>query len=158
MRIVLDTNILVRANPRVVRQALARDLLLTIVADGDHTLILSPAILAEARRVLQYPNVQKRWPLSEEEISRYLSALTAAAHVVELPGTAPAIVSDPDDDPILQTAVAGLAQVLCTRDEAFNDIAVHAFSGNHGIRVMNDIDLIHELRRLSEARGGASES
>lgn len=51
MRIVLDTNILVRANPKVSPQGLARDLLLTTVS-GPHTLILSPAIMVEVQRVL----------------------------------------------------------------------------------------------------------
>jgi predicted nucleic acid-binding protein len=38
---------------------------------------------------------------------------------MELPGAIPAVVSDPDDDPIVQTAITGKADVLCTRDEAF---------------------------------------
>lgn len=54
MRVVLDTNILVRANPKVSPQGLARDLLLTIVS-GLHVLILSPAILVEVQRLLTYP-------------------------------------------------------------------------------------------------------
>jgi predicted nucleic acid-binding protein len=43
VRVVLDTNILVRANPKVSPQGLARDLLITIVS-GAHVPILSPAI------------------------------------------------------------------------------------------------------------------
>lgn len=69
MRVVLDTNILVRANPKVSPQGLARDLLLTN-ASGPHVLILSPAILVEVQRVLAYPHVQARWPLTEEAIEQ----------------------------------------------------------------------------------------
>ena len=62
--------------------------------------------------MLQYPHVQKRWLLSAEAISQYLTALEAAAFVVDLPEIMPAIVSDPGDDPTLQTAVLGRADVL----------------------------------------------
>ncbi len=58
------------------------------------------------------------------------------------------IVSDPDDDPILQTAIVGRADVLCTRDEAFRHKAVERVCSAHGIRVLDDSALIQELRRL----------
>jgi putative PIN family toxin of toxin-antitoxin system len=118
VRLVLDTNILVRASPKVSPQGLARDLLLT-AASGPHTLILSSAILVEVQRVLTYPRVQARWPLTSGAIDQYLAFLAAAGALVELPEVSPAVVSDPDDDPILQTAVVGGADVLCTRDEDF---------------------------------------
>ena len=69
MRIVLDTNILVRANPTVSPKGLARDLLLTVLS-GSHVLILSPAILTEIQRVLHYPRVQARWPLTDDAIAQ----------------------------------------------------------------------------------------
>ena len=106
MRIVLDTNILVRANPTVSPLGLARELLLTTVS-GPHTLILSAPILVEVRRVLNYPHVQARWPLTQEAIEQYLHFLEAAGILVEAPVSSPAVVSDPDDDPILQTAIVG---------------------------------------------------
>jgi len=77
VRVVLDTSILVRANPKTPPQGLARDLLLTIVS-GPHVLILSPAILTEVQRVLNYPRVQSRWPLTGEAINRYVTFLEAA--------------------------------------------------------------------------------
>ena len=109
MRVVLDTNILVRANPKVSPRGLARDLLLIIVA-GPHVLILSSAILVEVQRVLTYPHVQARWPLGKEAIEQSLAFLEAASVLVELPKVSPAIVSDPDDDPILQTAILAPSQ------------------------------------------------
>lgn len=146
MRIVLDTNILVRANPKVSPQGLARDLLLTVVS-GPHVLILSSAILVEVERVLDYPRVQARWPLTKEAIEQYLVLLEAAGIVVELPRTFPAVVSDPDDDPILQTAILGRADILCTRDEAFRHQAVERVCAAHGIRILDDVILLRELRR-----------
>jgi len=148
VRVVLDTNVLVRANPMVSPQGLARDLLLTIV-HGSHVLILSSAILTEVQRVLTYPRVQARWPLTGEAIERYLVFLEAAGVLAELPTVSPAVVSDPDDDPILQTAILGRADILCTRDEAFRHEAVEHVCAAHGIRILDDINLLQELRRSS---------
>jgi putative PIN family toxin of toxin-antitoxin system len=115
--VVLDTNILVRANPKVSPQGLARDLLLTIVS-GPHVLVLSSAILVEVQPVLTYPHVRARWPLTEEAIERYLVFLEAAGVLAELPEVFPAVVTDPDDDAILQTAIVGHADILSTRSVA----------------------------------------
>jgi uncharacterized protein len=148
VRVVLDTNILVRANPRASPRGLARDLLLTIVS-GPHVLILSSAILVEVERVLTYPHVQARWPLAGEAIEQYLLFLEAASVLVELPEVSPAVISDPDDDPILQTAIAGRADILCTRDDAFRHEVVERVCVANGIRILDDITLMHELRRSS---------
>ncbi len=150
MRIVLDTNILIRANPLVSPFGLARDLLLTI-ARGPHVLILSTAILIEVRRVLSYPNVQVRWPLGDNDIDQYLTFLEAAGLVVELPGAIPTVVEDPDDDPILQTAISGKADVLCTRDDAFSAEPVRLLCNEHNIRILDDVALMKELRRSASA-------
>ena len=49
MRIVLDTNILVRANAKA--KGPARELLQLIAGSPDHTLLLSPFLLQELERV-----------------------------------------------------------------------------------------------------------
>ena len=148
MRVVLDTNILVRANPKVSPQGLARDLLLTIVS-GPHVLVLSSAILVEVQRVLTYAHVQARWPLTAKAIEQYLVFLEASGVLAELPEVSPAVVSDPDDDPILQTAIVGHADILCTRDEAFRHEVVERVCTAHGITILDDITLLQEFRRLS---------
>jgi hypothetical protein len=52
MRIVLDTNILARANPH--SKGVARVLLLTILESPGHVLVTSPFLLRETERVLNY--------------------------------------------------------------------------------------------------------
>jgi len=135
VRIVLDTNILVRANPKAAQGGLARELLL-IASSEPHFLVLSEPILIEVRRVLHYPHVQKRWPMSKDSIDAYVASLEAVAHMVDMPAEVPAVVSDPDDDPILQTAVFGQAHVLCMRDSAFRSKVVEEVCRSHGIRVL----------------------
>jgi putative PIN family toxin of toxin-antitoxin system len=145
VRAVLDTNILVRANPKTHPERLARDLLLKITS-GPHGLILSEAILTEVRRVLTYPNVQARWPLTQAAIDQYLLFLEGVGEYVGVPPVSAAIVRDPDDDPILRTAISGQADVLCTRDSAFRHRLVEEACRAHGIRVLDDITLMQELR------------
>jgi hypothetical protein len=56
--------------------------------------------------------------------------------LVELPEVSPAIISDPDDDPILQTAIVGRADILCTRDEAFRHEVVGRVCAANGVRTI----------------------
>ena len=148
MRVVPDTNILVRANPNTSPQGLARELLLAVLS-GPHVLIVSSAILTGIERVLNYPRVQARWPLTAEAIAAYRFFLQDIGAMVDLPASFPAIVRDPDDDLVLQTAIAGRADVLCTRDEHFRDEAVERVCAAHGIRIIGDIALMQELRGRS---------
>jgi putative PIN family toxin of toxin-antitoxin system len=141
VRVVLDTNILIRANPAISPQGLARDLLLTVLS-GQHVLILSSAILDEVQRVLNYPRVQARWSLPPDAIARYVFFLRDAGAVVDLPKTFPAVVSDPDDDLVSQTAIAGEAHILCSRDAAFRSENVERICAAHGIRMLDDIALL----------------
>lgn len=97
MRIVLDTNILVRASARA--RGPAREVLQLIVGSPDHTLLLFPFLLQELERVFSYERVRVSSRLTDEEIAEYLGYLRAKdiSEVVS-PGPAPRIVpSDPDD-------------------------------------------------------------
>lgn len=50
--------------------------------------------------------------------------------------------ADPDDN----AAIAGQAQVICTRDRHFRNENVVDFCAQHGIRIVDDIELLTELR------------
>ena len=65
MRVVLDTNILIRANPTVSPQGLARDLLLTVLA-GPHVLVLPSAILDEV--CLLYTSVEPLYTIGVDGV------------------------------------------------------------------------------------------
>ena len=79
MRIVLDTNVLVRANIKV--QGPARELLLKI-AYSDHVLITSPFLLREVERSLAYPRLQKLWRLTLQDIQEHVQFLVEISEVV----------------------------------------------------------------------------
>ena len=145
MRVVLDTNILIRANPKAAPSGLARDLIERL-AYGPSVLVVLEPLLSELGRVLRYPRLQTRWPLSSEDIDRYLGFLRKVASFVDLEESWAAVPDDPDDDPIVHTAIAGHADVLCTRDPHLSHPLVQALCGSYGIRVLDDLALINELR------------
>ncbi len=142
MRIVLDTNVLIRAGAD--EQGLAGRLLQEIAA-GPHILVSSPYILSEASRVLAYPRLQARWRLGEERIREFVSRVSAIAEIVHTTTPEQVVPADPDDDPIVQTAVLGGVDVLCTRDAHLLDASVVRYCARHGIRVMDDLELHHIL-------------
>ncbi len=111
MRIVLDTNILVRAN--IKAQGPAREALLKIVF-GNHVLITSPFLLRELERALAYPRVQKLWRLSLQDIQEHLQFLVKVSEPVHPIIGAPVVLKDSNDDPVTYTAVSGKADAICT--------------------------------------------
>ncbi len=118
MRIVLDTNILVRAGAKA--RGPARELLEIIVSSPKHRLVLSPFLLRELERVFSYLRVQKFSKLTADEVAEYLSYLhTPEIGEIVFPGAAPSVVpSDPDDDPVVHTAVTGQTVLRASSDEA----------------------------------------
>src|SRR5258708_4035789 len=123
MRIVLDTNVLSRAVRGGIGPAAE---LLGIVMGPPHLFILSPFILAELARVLRYPRMRLLHKLDDGHLVAYLrSRNTAALLVNPRPAATTQVVSaDPDDDPVVATAVHGQADVLCTRDHHLHSPAV----------------------------------
>lgn len=95
MRIVLDSNILVRAAWKA--DGLASRLLRSII-EGPHRLLVSPFILGEVARVLAYPRIQSRWGLTEERIQKHVNSLAAAADIVASTSVDRVVPDDPDDD------------------------------------------------------------
>ena len=55
------------------------------------------------------------------------------------------VLSDPNDDPVLYTAVAAGADVLCVKDRDFHAPNVVAFCRRQDIELMDDIALLHLL-------------
>ncbi len=147
MRILLDTNILIRANPKArgpAREALQR------IASSDHVLILSRFLLQELERVLAYPRVQDRWNLTRREIEEYLQILASLSTVVQPLAGTPIVLKDVDDDAIIYTAIAGKADVLCTLDQHFHQPSVLSFCKQHRLKIVNDVELLRLIRHGQE--------
>jgi putative PIN family toxin of toxin-antitoxin system len=147
VRIALDSAILVRANHRA--EGVARALLAEILNRG-HILILSASILEELEASFRYPRLIKRFGLRGPDVSDYLSALKMSSVMVEIDTTLTPPIRDIKDLHVVQAAIAGRAEYLCTLDRHFYDEAIGEFCARRGITIITDVDLI----RLVRAAGG----
>jgi hypothetical protein len=57
----------------------------------------------------------------------------------------PIVLTDPNDDPVVYTAVVGRANVLCARDRDFYAEAVVSFCRDQGIEIMDELTLLERL-------------
>lgn len=111
MRVVLDTGILLAA---LITSGTSPDLIYRAWRKRAFELITSEWQLEELRRVSRYPKLRKY--LKPAEAGTLVNGLRRQATVLqELPkvGLSP----DPDDNPILATAIAGMADYLVTGDK-----------------------------------------
>jgi putative PIN family toxin of toxin-antitoxin system len=142
VRIVLDSNILVRAFTS--SHGLAHELLLAILA-GDNTLILSNEMLFEVARVLRYPRLMAVHGQTEEAIYDFTCWLRNAADIVALNRLESSPIRDRNDIFVLQTALSGEAEVICTSDRDFFEPPASIFLASVGIAVFKDEQLIRIL-------------
>lgn len=110
---VIDTNIWVSAflNPqghpaRLVAAGRA----------GGLVVVSSPPLLEELMEVLLRPRIMKIRQTNAADAEVYVRGVAALARVVSVTGTLH-LCRDPDDDVVLETAVAGGATYVVSRDE-----------------------------------------
>ncbi len=143
MRVMCDTNILVRA---ALSPGGAASELLRIFAI-DHVLVTSSAQLAELLNVLRRPAITALHKLDDHGIRRVITRLYKLSAVVALPTEIPQIVrADPKDNPIVMTAIVGRAEVLCTLDRHFREAEVQEYCRRQGVRILTDAETLAELR------------
>jgi len=146
MRIVLDTNVLARAGYSSTGPAAA---VLHLVKESTHALVTSLFILDELDRVLRYPRLRAVHGFTDDEIVRFVSHVQAASLVVATEAdTAKVVPNDPDDDPVVATAVTGKAHVICTLDKHLRQENVREHCRRLGVRIMTDVELLAELRSV----------
>jgi putative PIN family toxin of toxin-antitoxin system len=146
MRAVLDTNVLTRSLPG--RNNAAEQTVLALTR-SPHVLVLSDFILDELGRVLRYDRQRKIHGLSDSRIDDFVNRLRAESLIVPVP-TAPAtavVLADPNDDPIVATAVLGQADVLCTWDRHLYQPVVVQYLHQFRVRVMREGALLLELQQ-----------
>src|ERR1700733_11148870 len=114
MIVTSDSSILVRATKQAKGPAL--HVVDTIAELPAHVIALSPFILGEVGKVLSYPRMQALYRLTADEIREHVEFLRAVARIVEPSAGLPIVLADPNDDPVLYTAVAAGADILCVKD------------------------------------------
>jgi putative PIN family toxin of toxin-antitoxin system len=143
VKITLDSTILVRAFED--NEGLARRLLFTIL-DGNTQLVLSSEILAETSRVLRYPRMRARHGMPDSRIYDYVMFLRSVATIVRPDPLLIAPIRDPNDIVVLQTAIIGGAEAICTTDDDFFNPPASAFLQALNILVFTDAELMRRLR------------
>ena len=146
MKIVLDTTILVRANEH--SNGLARELLTSII-DSKHRLLLSNEMLHELARVLRYPRLQAVYNLPEHLVFDYINFLRQSSEIVPLNPLVTAPIRDVNDVVVIQTAIIGEADILCTKDDDFFEAPAADYLSRMGVEVFDDITLMRRLRSKS---------
>ncbi len=144
MRIVFDTNVLARAHP--LAQGPARRGLLLVTA-GPDILIISQYLLQELERILTYPRLLRSSGLTPLDISDFLDHLARVATLVRPAPVPENLLIDRADEPVLGTALAGNAEVICTRDAHFFTEEVQRFSTARSIQILTDLELLPLLHR-----------
>ncbi len=143
MRIVLDSNILVRAFAK--SHGLAYELLQAVL-DGSHVLLLSNEMLAEVSRVLRYPRFAMDHGEEEDAVYEFIGWLRHSAELIPLNPFTLAPTRDTNDVIVLQTALSGEADVLCTCDGDFFAPPASIFLASRGIAVLTDAQLMRRLK------------
>jgi putative PIN family toxin of toxin-antitoxin system len=143
VKIVLDNSILVRAHEQA--HGLGRALLTTLI-ESNHVLLLSNEMLHELARVLRYPRLQEFFGLTEDLVYAYVAFLRRSAEIVTLNPVLSAPIRDVNDVIVVQTAIIGEAEFLCTKDEDFFEKPIAQYLNNHGVSVVDEVALMERLR------------
>jgi uncharacterized protein len=147
MRITLDTNVLVSAtfwhgdSDRIVRLIEARKAVLVLSAD----------ILSEFSRVLAYDDLQQKVRDKHLEMQRTVQKFAELAILVEPAERLHVIATDPDDDRILECAVAGHADFIVSQDTDL--LTLGSF---RGIRIVTPAALLDMMKAPAASNEGST--
>jgi putative PIN family toxin of toxin-antitoxin system len=133
LKVVLDTNVYFSAfnSTRGVPFELWRR-----AVGREYILLVSPAIIREPADVLR---MDLEWP--EPTIFAQLKLVARVAKIVEPKFTLEVIAADPDDDRILECAVAGNADLIVSGDRHLTRL-----KAVQGIGIDRAIDFLRTLR------------
>ena len=113
MRAVVDTNILIRA---LIKPQGTVGPILRRLREGDYTIIYSEPVLDELLEKLRLPRIRVKYHLDESVIEDVLALLALRGELVN-PAQPVRVCRDPDDDRLIEAALAGNAEYIVTSDE-----------------------------------------
>src|SRR5687767_10498586 len=113
MKAVVDTNILIRA---LIKPHGTVGPVIPRLRNGDYTLVYSTPLLDELIEKLALPRIRRKYRLGVNEIEA-LVALIALRGALVTPSRRVKVCRDPDDDMVIEAALAGMAEYVVTGDK-----------------------------------------
>jgi len=140
IRAVIDTSILIRA---VIKPRGTVGPILQGLRNADYQLVYSDPLLAELAEVLARPRLPAKYGLTTEDIATVLSLILLRGEPV-VPARRIGVCRDPNDNMVLEAAVAGQVDAIVSGDEDLLTL-----SPFEGIPVLSPAAF---LRRLASQR------
>ena len=145
LRLALDTDVLVAAmrsrggaSWQLVNRALAREF----------TLLLSVPLVLEYEAVLTREEHRKVHGLGVPELDEVINSLVRVAEAVQIRFLWRPLLSDPNEDMVLETAFNGRADLLVT----FNQKDFAAVAEGFAFKILRPSEALHRLRALAKER------
>jgi uncharacterized protein len=139
MKVVIDTNVLVS---RAISEKRAPAAIFRLIGEGAFEHLVSQAILDEYRSALEYEHVRKLHRRTGAQIITLLSEIEEAATVI-LPSISLLVIeADPDDNKVLECAVAGGADYIVSGDKHLLSLGEYA-----GIRILSPAEFLRVLEQ-----------
>ena len=143
VRVVVDVNLLVRG---ILSGKGGSAVLIRALKQGLFIPIASRPYLQEVYRVLGYPRLLRRYPVTHRQRRRLIAQIYGRAVWVE-PLTHLVLCRDPHDDYLLEMALLGRADYLVTEDGDFHDDRVVVqFLEQRGVRLLHLAAFLTVLR------------
>ena len=137
IRAIVDTNILIRAT---IRPQGTVGPVLSELRNDRYLLLYSDALLKELVEVLGRPRLRTKHQIGDEQIRAVLDLILLRGDLV-VPTQKIAACRDPDDNAVLEAAVAARADLIVSGDEDL--LVLHPFEG---IPIVGPADFLARLR------------
>lgn len=141
MRAVLDTNVAVSGHmsPRG-----PPDQILERWERNEFDLLVSDELLTEYARVFRYPHLARLHKLDDADIDDIIAEFRTLGILVTVTVHLTVVADDPDDDKVLECAVAGHTDVIVSGDKHLLRLGTY-----DGIRILSPAAFLAELDELS---------
>jgi uncharacterized protein len=112
---------------------------------GRFMLVTSEPLLAELAEVLERPRIARQSQFTRAEVGELIDSMRIVGEMVPVTG-AIKICRDPKDDAVIETAVAGQANVLVSGDQDLTgDPSIGEALTEMGVRVLTAAQFVREL-------------
>jgi len=141
VRVVLDTNVIVSA---IISPGGPPDRIFRAWRRGSYELITSAPLLEELAEVLVRPRIRHRTGFSSREEAAFVAELRESA-VVVAPTRHLTVVSDPDDNRILEAATTARADYLVSGDDQV--LSLESFEQTRIVTPSRFLAILNEAER-----------